>query len=89
MSASVNYYLRYTELPPKDRKWVLHTLAHWAGWTRTTVYRKLQCKNLTPVESVLVNGVLSAVLIPRIDGKQLVIEFDWEGDQFRSNVRLK
>lgn len=87
MSVPVDYFSLYNSLPAKDRKLVLHTLMHWGGWTKTSVYRKLQCLTLSPLEALLLSSVFASLTRPR-KSKQLEIDFDWDNaDGF--NLYLK
>lgn len=78
MDGSQSYFDAYQALPAEKRKKVLKTLRKWGGWTKTSVYRKLQCPNLSPIEQILVEGVMKHAQDP-----QLEIAFSWsETDGF-------
>lgn len=82
MSLSNNYLQAYNELPSAARRRVMATLKYWGGWTKTSVYRKLDCPNLSPIEKVLIDGVMSRALHSATDGgKQLEIRFEWSTDE--------
>lgn len=51
---------------------------YWGGWTKTSVYRKLSCPNLSPIEEILVSGVMQRALAHQADGTQLTIDFGWD-----------
>lgn len=56
----------------------MHVLMYWGGWTKTSVYRKLSCPNLSPIEEILVSGVMQRALAHQADGTQLTIDFGWD-----------
>ena len=74
---SKDYLNEYNALPSKTRRRVMNTLKYWGGWTKTSVYRKLQCPNLSPIERTLIEGVMQRATAPVQEGKQLEIAFDW------------
>ena len=78
MRVSRDYYDEYNALPKKVRRQVMRTLRHWGGWTKTSVYRKLSCPNLSPIEQVLISGVMGKAMHPTGEAKQLEIAFDWD-----------
>ena len=71
-----DYLAEYLKLSSKTRKRVLSTLMYWGGWTKTSVYRKLQCPNLSPIEEVLVSSVMDKA-IAAAEGTQLQIDFEF------------
>lgn len=80
---SKDYLNEYNALPSKTRKRIMSTLKYWGGWTKTSVYRKLACPNLSPIERILIDGVMQHATAPVHEGKQLEIAFDWnEKDGF-------
>lgn len=72
-----DYLQEYLKLPPKARKRVMEALMYWGGWTKTSVYRKLQCPNLSPIEEVLVSSVMDRAIAKNNDGTQLEIAFEF------------
>lgn len=56
----------------------MHVLMYWGGWTKTSVYRKLSCPNLSPIEEILVSGVMQRAIAHQADGTQLTIDFGWD-----------
>lgn len=84
MNIPVDWFSLYSTLPPAQRKKVLRTLKYWGGWTKTSVYRKLQCPNLSPIEKVLVEGVFQCVLHEEQNKQQqLEIDFRWSEKEER------
>lgn len=71
-----DYLAEYLKLSSKTRKRVLSTLMYWGGWTKSSVYRKLQCPNLSPIEEVLVSSVMDKA-IAAAEGTQLQIDFEF------------
>ena len=53
-----NFLDVYQSLPRRSRTLVLRELRRWGCWTKTTVYRKLAGESVTPIEQVLIDGVL-------------------------------
>jgi hypothetical protein len=78
MSVPRDYLKQYNALPSSDRKRIMHVLMYWGGWTKTSVYRKLSCPNLSPIEEILVSGVMQRALAHQADGTQLTIDFGWD-----------
>jgi hypothetical protein len=78
MSVPRDYLKQYNALPSADRKRIMHVLMYWGGWTKTSVYRKLSCPNLSPIEEILVSGVMQRALAHQADGTQLTIDFGWD-----------
>ena len=78
MSVPRDYLKQYNALPSSDRKRIMHVLMYWGGWTKTSVYRKLSCPNLSPIEEILVSGVMQRALAHQADGTQLTIDFRWD-----------
>lgn len=78
MSVPRDYLKEYNALPSADRKRILRVLMYWGGWTKTSVYRKLSCPNLSPIEEILVSGVMQRALAHQADGTQLTIDFRWD-----------
>lgn len=78
MSVPRDYLKEYNALPSADRKRILRVLMYWGGWTKTSVYRKLSCPNLSPIEEILVSGVMQRALAHQADGTQLTIDFHWD-----------
>jgi len=87
MSVSKGRLSEYNALPASARRWVLRMLRSWAGWSRTTVYRKLECSTLCRLEELLVSGCLKAAHNPQSDGQQLLISFDWSDGEGKMDVR--
>lgn len=78
MSVPRDYLKQYNALPSSDRKRIMHVLMYWGGWTKTSVYRKLSCPNLSPIEEILVSGVMQRAIAHQADGTQLTIDFGWD-----------
>ena len=78
MDVPIDYFSQYNALPPHERKRILLALKYWGGWSKTSVYRKLQCPNLSPIEKVLIEGVFRRLMR---SGKQLEIAFDWSEEK--------
>lgn len=78
MSVPRDYLKEYNALPSADRKRILRVLMYWGGWTKTSVYRKLSCPNLSPIEEILVSGVMQRAIAHQADGTQLTIDFRWD-----------
>ena len=78
MSVPRDYLKEYNALPSADRKRILRVLMYWGGWTKTSVYRKLSCPNLSPIEEILVSGVMQRAIAHQTDGTQLTIDFGWD-----------
>ena len=78
MSVPRDYLKQYNALPSSDRKRIMHVLMYWGGWTKTSVYRKLSCPNLSPIEEILVSGVMQRAIAHQTDGTQLTIDFGWD-----------
>ena len=76
MTNPTNYSKIYRSLTLSKRKLVLATLRKWGGWTKTTVYRKIDGESVTPIEKIMLDGVFSAAR--RNDAKQLEIKFEWD-----------
>ena len=72
-----DYLAEYLKLSSKTRKRVLSTLMYWGGWTKTSVYRKLQCPNLSPIEEVLVSSVMDKAIAAANEATQLQIDFEF------------
>jgi len=87
MSVSEGHLSEYNALPASARRWVLRMLRSWAGWSRTTVYRKLECGTLCRLESLLLSSCLEAAHHPQSDGQQLVIRFDWSDGEGKMDAR--
>jgi hypothetical protein len=87
MSASQSHLSDYNALPAPARKWVLRVLRDWAGWSRSTVYRKLECDTLCKLENLLLSSVMTAAGCPMSDGQQLIIGFDWSDRAGKMNIR--
>ncbi len=79
----------YNALPAPARKWVLRMLMYWASWSKSTIYRKMECANLCPMEDLLLSGVLHAARQPQSDGRQLVIGFDWSDGEGKMDIRME
>lgn len=79
MSIPKDYREQYSALPYKRKQMVLALLKKWADWSDTTVRRKLAGESVTPIERILLEGVLS--FSGRPDAEQLEIQFDWDGVQ--------
>lgn len=77
-SISKDYLSEYNALPSKTRKRIMSTLKYWGGWTKTSVYRKLACPNLSPIERILIDGVMQRATASMQEGKQLEIAFVWD-----------
>lgn len=86
MSVSKCWLDEYNALPAPARKWVLRVLKEWGGWSRSTVYRKLECPTLCRLENLLLESVVRAAHGPQLDGQQLVIDFDWSGGEGMVNM---
>lgn len=87
MSVSKSHLSDYNALPAPARKWVLRVLRDWAGWSRSTVYRKLECDTLCKLENLLLSSVMTAAGCPMSDGQQLIIGFDWSDRSGKMNIR--
>ena len=77
MSVPRDYLKEYNALPSADRKRILRVLMYWGGWTKTSVYRKLQCPNLSPIEEVLVSSVMDKAIAAANEATQLQIDFEF------------
>lgn len=53
-----NYLEQYNALPRSVRSRILRALRKWGAWTKPTAYRKMGGESLTPIETVLVSGVM-------------------------------
>ena len=78
MAVSKDYLEEYNALEPPVRRRIMRTLRHWGGWTKTSVYRKLSCPNLSPIERILIEGVMEKAMHPTGAAKQLEIDFQWD-----------
>ncbi len=87
MSVSEGHLSEYNALPASARRWVLRVLMDWAGWSRSTVYRKLECNTLCKLEELLLSSVMRAAGCPMSDGQQLIIGFDWSDRAGKMNIR--
>lgn len=54
-----NYRERYDALPVKLKKKALRLFLRWGCWSKQTVYNKLADDSVTPIERVLIEGVLN------------------------------
>ena len=87
MSVSKSHLSDYNALPAPARKWVLRVLRDWAGGSRSTVYRKLECDTLCKLENLLLSSVMTAAGCPMSDGQQLIIGFDWSDRAGKMDIR--
>lgn len=52
-------------------------LKYWGCWSRQSVYRKLAGQSVTPLERVMINGVMTVYLHEQ-NPEQLTINFEWD-----------
>lgn len=83
-----DYREQYNALPYNRKQLALANLKRWGCWTKTTVYRKLAGESLSPIERVLIEGVLDTYT-RRQDAEQLIIDFDWDAAQNSPKLSLK
>lgn len=77
MNIPKNYRELYDALPYKRKQLALAAFKKWGSWSKATVYNKLAGASVTPIEQVLMDGVLS-VYSRRPDAEQLEIAFVWD-----------
>lgn len=73
-----NYKEQYDALPCKQRKAVLAAFRKWGCWSKATVYNKLAGQSVTPIEQVLIDGVMS--FYSKTVSQQLELTFVWDDE---------
>lgn len=71
-----NYLEQYSALPRSVKSKILRSLRKWGAWTKPTAYRKLSGESLTPIETVLVDGIMN--FYKSEANLQLEIDFDFD-----------
>ena len=76
MAIPKDYRLMYDALPYKRRQLVLAALKKWGCWSKATVYNKLAGDSLTPIEQVLVDGIMKHYSVPEPEQLEIGFVFD-------------
>lgn len=76
MANTIDFTEAYKALTPYRRRKIMSTLKYWGCWSRQTVYRKLAGESVTPLEHVMISGVMS-VYQTEPHPEQLAIGFEW------------
>lgn len=74
MNVPQDYRELYDALPYKRKQQALAAFRKWGCWSKATVYNKLGGESVTPIEQVLIDGVLRTFSAP----EQLEINFIWD-----------
>ena len=75
-NSTISYKGRYNALDRSLRRKVHHLLHHWTGWNKSTRLYKLDGENLSLLEHVLVEGVLTYCEKQQEAQQSLSFEYD-------------